>query len=154
MRDAFYAGALPPEASSLLEEAMSHYTNTEKAESLLRKALAAYPDALPLYFSMYKFLFYKGRLQEAEQAARSALETAAEQGGFPNSYETLTPEIADWTRYDSPQHFYLFSLKALAFIRLRLGDSDGCERMLSKLRELDSADTIGGSVIGALAAGL
>ncbi|HYE37497.1 hypothetical protein [Methylocaldum sp.] len=154
MREAFYAGTVPPKAGGLLEEAMSAYADTSRAEALLRQARHEAPEALPVYFSLYKFYFYKGRLADAEEAARSALETAARQGGFPDIYETLTPETTDWTRHDTPQHFYLFSLKALAFIRLRQGDVECCERILDKLRELDSADTVGGSVIGSLAAGL
>lgn len=154
MREGFYAGKVPPKIGGLLEEAMSAYWDTARAESLLQQARQDAPDALPVYFSLYKFYFYKGRLAEAEEAARSALRAAARQGGFPESYANLTPETTDWTRYDSPQHFYLFSLKALAFIRLRQGDAQGCEEILSKLRELDTADTVGGSVIGSLAAGL
>jgi tetratricopeptide (TPR) repeat protein len=154
MREAFYAGTVPPRIGKLLEDAMSAYADTARAEELLQQARREAPQALPVYFSLYKFYFYKGRLAEAEQAARSALATAAAQGGFPDAYEVLTPDTTDWTRHDSPQHFYLFSLKALAFIRLRQGDSEGCERLLRKLRELDSADTVGGSVIGSLAAGL
>ena len=51
------------------------------------------------------------------------------------------------------EHFYLFSLKALAFIRLRRGDREGCERLLAKLGELDHNDSVGASVIRAFAEG-
>jgi len=154
MRDVFYAGTVPPRIGGLLDDAMSAYADTERAEALLRQALCEAPDALPVYFSLYKFYFYKGRLADAEEAARAALETAARQGGFPDAYASLAPETTDWTRHDSPQHFYLFSLKALAFIRLRQGDARGCDEILGKLKELDTADTVGGSVIGSLAAGV
>ncbi|CAL1240498.1 tetratricopeptide repeat protein [Candidatus Methylocalor cossyra] len=154
MRDLFYAGPLSPEIGALLEQAMGAYADTAKAEQLLRQAWDEAPEALPVYFSLYKFYFYKGRLEEAEAAARAALASAARQGGFPEDYERLTPDTTDWGRYDSPQHFYLFSLKALAFIRLRQGDLAGCRKILAKLNELDRADTVGGSVIGAMAAGL
>lgn len=153
-REAFYASAVPPAVAGLLEEAMSLYHDTERAEALLQKARSEAPEALAVYFSLYKFYFYKGRLADAEAAVRAALATAARQGDFPDAYQDLTPASADWLRHDSPEHFYLFSLKALAFIRLRQGDTAGCEAILGKLRELDSADTVGGSVIGALAAGL
>ncbi|QSA99230.1 hypothetical protein [Methylococcus sp. EFPC2] len=151
---AFYAGSLPDKVGGLLEEVMSSYADTARAETLLQQAHSAAPDALPVYFSMYKFYFYKGRLEDAELAARQALETAARQGGFPSDFRQLTAESTDWTRHDSPQHFYLFSLKALAFIRLRQGDKEGCEQLLGKLGELDKSDTVGGSVIGSIAAGL
>jgi tetratricopeptide (TPR) repeat protein len=151
---AFYAGTLPAKASGLLDEAMSVYADTARAETLLKQAQSEAPDALPVHFSLYKFYFYKGRLEDAERSARLALETAARQGGFPSDFHELTAETVDWSRHDGPQHFYLFSLKALAFIRLRQGDKAGCELILEKLRELDKADTVGGSVIGSIAAGL
>lgn len=151
---AFYAGSLPARAGGLLDEAMSAYADTERAEALLKQAQTEAPDALPVYFSLYKFYFYKGRLEDAERSARLALEIAARQGGFANDFRALTADSADWSRHDGPQHFYLFSLKALAFIRLRRGDKRDCEQILDKLRELDQADTVGGSVIGSIAAGI
>lgn len=150
----FYAGDVPACAGGLLEEAMSVYTDTARAEALLQRAQREAPEALPVYFSLYKFYFYKGRLDLAERAARQALAAAARQGGFPGDFAVLTAETADWNRHDGPEHFFLFSLKALAFIRLRRGDKADCERILAKLAELDGADTVGASVIGSIAAGV
>jgi hypothetical protein len=149
-----YAVNMPAEIAQLLEEAMQAYHDSERAEALLNKAHHLAPSALPVYFSMYKFLFYKGKLAEAESIVRSALAEAAAQGNFPASWEHLTSESTDWLAHDSPQHFYLFSLKALAFIRLRQGDKEECGQILAKLSLLDRTDTVGASVIGALAAGV
>ncbi|UZR27275.1 hypothetical protein [Methylococcus mesophilus] len=149
----FYAGEVPAQVGGLLEQAMSAYADTEQAEAYLRQAHAEAPEALSVYFSMYKFYFYKGRLADAERVVRMALEAAALQGGFPNDIEALTPGTVDWQRYDAPQHFYLFSLKALAFIRLRRGEREDCERLLAKLGELDRNDSVGASVIRAFAEG-
>lgn len=149
-----YAGTVLPEIGQLLEEAMQQYHDPDHAEALLKKAHQLAPTALPVYFSWYKFLFYKGKLAEAERVVRSALDEAARQGNFPALWERLTPESADWLAHESPQHFYLFSLKALAFIRLRLGDQEECGKILEKLRLLDRSDTVGASVIGALASGI
>jgi len=148
-----YAGDVVPEIALLLEEAMQSYHDPDHAEKLLKKASRQAPAALPVYFSWYKFLFYKGKLAEAEQVVRSALTEAARQGGFPSAWEELNPDSADWLAHDSPQHFYLFSLKALAFIRLRQGGREECDEILAKIRLLDNADTVGASVISALAAG-
>lgn len=43
--------------------------------------------------------------------------------------------------------FYLFTLKACAYLHLRLGDLTAGEAMLAKLIELDPADRLGGSVL-------
>jgi tetratricopeptide (TPR) repeat protein len=151
---AFYAGSLPAKTSGLLDQAMNAYADTERAEALLQQAHREDPEALPVYFSLYKFYFYKGRLADAEQAVRQALQSAARQGGFAADYRTLGADSVDWSRHDGPAHFFLFSLKALAFIRLRQRDKEGCEAILKKLKELDKDDTVGGSVIEAFAAGV
>lgn len=153
-RAAHYASSVPAGVDEMLEEAMGHYRDTARAESLLTQARDAAPESLSVYFSLYKFYFYKGRLAEAEATVQAALAMAAKLGDFPADFTDLNPASCEWHRHDSPQHFYLFSLKALAFIRLRQGDTQACEAILGKLAELDSGDTIGASVIGALAAGV
>jgi hypothetical protein len=46
--------------------------------------------------------------------------------------------------------FYHFSLKALAFIRLRRGDAEESLALLAKLAEIDPNDQVGAEVIRAL----
>ncbi|MEW6562786.1 MAG: hypothetical protein AB1400_06080 [Pseudomonadota bacterium] len=149
-----FGGGAPPAVAALLEEAMQAYTETERAESLLQQAKTAAPEALPVYFSLYKFYFYKGELGQAEHAVRSALQQAARQGGFGADWHRLLPGSADWSDYASPAHFYLFSLKALAFIRLRRGDDGEATAILDKLAELDPKDSVGASVIRSIAEGM
>lgn len=145
-------GALPPGVAEWLAQAVASYDNTERAEFLLCTAQALAPECLPLYFALYKFYFYKRMLPQAEEVALHALEIAARQGEFTSDWTRLDAHSADWRRVDAPQHFYLFTLKALAFIRLRLGQSEGSHALLAKLQELDPLDTVGGSVIRDLAA--
>jgi hypothetical protein len=82
-----------------------------------------------------------------------ALLAAAMQGGFNADWRGLQQDSADWTDYAAPSHFYLFSLKALAFIRLRCGDTAESSAILGKLMELDPADSVGASVIRAISQG-
>ena len=109
------------------------------------------PGSLAVHFSLYKFYFYKKRLVDAERIAREALIEAANQGGFDPDWGNLDADSADWT--NEAAHFYLFSLKALAFIRLRQGDESGCWRILDKIEQLDCNDSVGASVIREIAAG-
>ncbi|WP_124704014.1 hypothetical protein [Sulfuriferula multivorans] len=145
-------GTLPPGVAGWLAQAVESYHNTERAEFLLCSAQALAPECLPVYFSLYKFYFYKRMLPQAEKAALQGLEIAARQGGFTPDWTQLDAHSTDWRRVDAPQHFYLFTLKALAFIRLRLGQSEDSHALLAKLQELDPLDTVGGSVIRDLAA--
>jgi len=154
MSDAFGQAvgfATPPRIDSILRQAANCYADTTQAEFLLWTALKIDPECLGSYFSLYKFYFYKRRLSDAERVARRALEIAAGQGGFDPDWTLLTPESAAWSQVEGPQHFYLFTLKALAFIRLRSGQTGSAMMILAKLFELDPDDGVGGSVIRDLA---
>lgn len=142
-----FGGEAPAEVASLLEQAMQSYADGPQAEALLWQAHRQAPDALPVYFSLYKYYFYKGNLEQAELSARTALLAAARLGGFDADWQQLDALASDWSDHEAPAHFYLFSLKALAFIRLRRGDAVESESILAKLEELDPADSVGASVI-------
>jgi tetratricopeptide (TPR) repeat protein len=148
-----FGGEAPAEVASLLERAMQSYADGPQAESLLWQAHRQAPDALPVYFSLYKYYFYKGNLEQAEQAAHMALLAAARLGGFDADWRQLGAGAGEWTDHATPAHFYLFSLKALAFIRLRRGDADESAAILVKLAELDPGDSVGASVIRSIAQG-
>lgn len=147
-----FGGPTPAAVDRRLEDAAASYADGALAETLLLEAHAFDPSCLPVYFALYKFYFYKSRLADAERIALAALDAAASQARIPADWRQLTAQSADWTDTRGPQHFYLFSLKALAFIRLRRGRVDAARVLLAKLADLDPRDTVGGSVIGSLAA--
>jgi len=146
-----FGGEASSVITQLLQEAAAVYQQTSRAEAILWSAQAIDPTCLPVYFALYKFYFYKFRLADAEKVALMGLKTAASQGGFASDWTRLSPLSANWSLADGPQHFYLFTLKALAFIRLRLGKREESLALLDKLQELDPSDTVGSSVIRDLA---
>lgn len=148
---AVFGGEAKPVIIQLLQEAAAVYQQTNRAEKILWSAQAIDPSCLPVYFALYKFYFYKSRLADAEKAALAGLRTAAQQGGFPAEWSHLTAIAAKWSSPEGVQHFYLFTLKALAFIRLRLGKREESLAILDKLEELDPQDSVGSSVIRDLA---
>lgn len=148
-----FGGEAPAPVAALLEKAMQAYADTARAEAILWQARLAAPEALPVYYSLYKFYFYKHELEKAEITVRQALHVAARQGGFAADWRSLTPDSANWSDCAAPSHFYLFSLKALAFIRLRRGEAGACREILDKLAEIDPADQVGAAVIRAYADG-
>lgn len=148
---AFCGFSLTPEAAAHVEQAALAYSDTAAAEKALLAAVGASPDCLGAYFSLYKFYFYKYRLGDAEQTARQALDIAARQGGFDPDWASLTPSSTDWAKVDGPSHFYLFTLKALAFMHLRMEKGNEAMAILGKLFELDPQDSVGASVIRDLA---
>lgn len=138
-------------ALSVLNRAMRNYDDAEFAEQLLWRAHSLDGECLHVYFALYKFYFYRKQFDAAERVVREGLVIAARLGGFSELIDQLTPLSADWSSVHGAQHFFLFSLKALAFIRLRQGEREHSDRILAKLRELDPSDAVGGSVIRELA---
>lgn len=149
----FGSACVSPVVSRLLQDAAQCYAQTHRAESLLWTAQVIDPHCLPVFFALYKFYFYKGMLVEAERVTRAALLESARQAGFDPEWCELTRSSSDWDDRQGPQHFYLFSLKALAFIALRLGRSNESEAILAKLGEIDPQDSVGASVIREIAHG-
>ncbi len=147
-----FSAETAPKIAALLAEAAVAHGDSVRAETLLKAAQHADPHCLAVYFALYKFYFYRGHLHDAEQAALSGLVEAAAQGGFADDWNQLHAGSADWTPVTGPVRFYLFSLKALAFIRLRQGRTAEAAAILTRLAELDPTDQVGGSVIRSLAA--
>lgn len=145
-----FGGRVPDVVDRRLLEASRSYANASRAESLLLDAHKLDPECLPVYFALYKFYFYSNRLADAEQIVLAALATAARQAGIAADWSALSPRSAAWNDTSTPAHFYLFSLKALAFIRLRLGRPEEAQELLTKLAELDLADGVGASVVRSL----
>ncbi|MBI5752992.1 MAG: hypothetical protein HZA59_12760 [Hydrogenophilales bacterium] len=82
--------------------------------------LSALPEPASAAFCFAAPPEIDAQLREAEHAALPGLKAAAQQGGFSGDWTQLDTTSAAWSRVDGTQHFYLFTLKALAFTRLRL----------------------------------
>lgn len=140
---------LPAEVNRLLQMAVAA-SHSEKplAEKLFKQAQQTDRRCLQTYFALYKFYFYQGRLQEAEREAIAALEEAAQQGGFPADYRRLARMQHKPDLYvNEASLFYLYSLKALAFIKLRREQIAEARGILAIMAILDPEDRSGASVI-------
>ena len=149
-----FAPHLPPAVNELLQQAVaSNRENPAQAQALFLQARALDVSCLQTYFALYKFYFYRGQLHEAEQEVLLALQEAARQAGIPADYEQLATLNTDM--YASDAHlFYLYSLKVLAFINLRLAQTAKARGILSVIAQLDEQDKVGASVIADLARSL
>jgi hypothetical protein len=147
---------LPEEVNQLLQQAVAA-SHSEKplAEKLFKQAQQLDPTCLQTYFALYKFYFYQGLLQEAEREVIAALEQAAALGGFPADYRSLAAAENLHDMYASEiELFYLYSLKALAFIKLRQDQAPEARAILAIISRLDPEDRSGASVIMQLSAAL
>lgn len=149
-----FAREIKPEVNACLQAAVAYANDFERARELLYEARDLDPDQLEVYTALYKFLFYRGHLDEAREVAEESLARAALRGGFAVDWQRLDIHSGDWSVDDGPARTYLYSLKALAFISLRRGEQAQGKELLDKLNELDPQDQVGGSVIRQLAEAL
>ena len=147
---------IPAEVNNLLQAAVaSSSVDQNQAEKLFLQAQTLDSHCLQTYFALYKFYFFQKRLVDAERIVLAGLEESAKQGGFPNDSRRLVQNLQKWNLYANESTlFYLYTLKALAFIKLRLGFTLDAQLVLSQLRQLDPEDRSGASVIMDLAAGV
>jgi hypothetical protein len=150
--DAIDFGDLPPAVNEILQEGVAlHRHDRAAADARFRAALALDPTALQIWFCLYKIHTYSGDLDAALEAAQGGLREAARR-------VNLGPDWTVWRRDEIPANdagrFALYTLKALAFIRLRRAEPDEAARVLTHLAGLDPDDLVGGSVVAAIAAGL
>lgn len=140
---------IPDKVNRLLQAAVIESRhNKETAEELFIEAHQADLHCLQTYFALYKFYFYQARLQEAEQWVMAGMKEAARQGRFPFDYYLLASEKHRWDLYaDENTLFYLYTLKALAFIKLRQNHFDDADKILAVMKQLDPEDRSGASVI-------
>jgi hypothetical protein len=147
---------IPAEVNHLLQAAVAASSiDQSRAESLFIQAQTLDSHCLQTYFALYKFYFFQKRLVDAERIVLAALKEAAQQGGFPNDYRQLVQNPQQWNLYAGENGlFYLYTLKALAFIKLRLGLTEDARFVLSHMQQMDPKDLSGASVIMDLAAGV
>jgi len=148
-----FSPQMPVAVNALLQAAVGLTSpNPVQAEQLFLRAQTTDTHCLQTYFALYKFYFFHKRLTEAEYFALQGLEEAARQGGFPSDYRRLAREPDKWDLYANEiSLFYLYSLKALAFIKLRKDHLIESQVILAQLRKLDPQDLCGSSVIQELA---
>lgn len=143
---------IPDAVNDLLQAAViATRSNKLKAEWLLHQAYQQDRHCLQTYYVLYKFYFHHKNFMEAEYFALAGLAEAASQDGFPADYQRLYGEKKKWDMYaNDVRLYYLYSLKALAFIKLRREELIQGQIILAILKELDPEDRSGASVIMAI----
>ena len=151
-RDTINFGDLPEEIDAMLQQGVAAYRHDpQAADELFRRALAAAPTLLPIYFCLYKIHAYQGNLEEAQGFAECALREAAEQAGWDSDWRRWQPQPPP---LEGAARFALYTLKALAFILLKRNDAQRSRQLLGALKRLDPPGAIGWPVIAALADGI
>lgn len=148
LADALLGRGLPEDAEYHLWEAGKSYHQDSVAEEHLRKAQALAPDHAAVLIGLYRFYFYKGRLAEALEVARTCLVKAARENNLPADWRDVKAGDAEFGRYeDVLPRFFLFTLKGYAYLQMRLGNLEEGRAAVLKLLELDASDKIGAKVL-------
>lgn len=145
------AGADADTLNALLNAPLDLRHGWDRTERLIDDARRAMPGRLELNEAMYKLLAYSGRLEAAEVLIAETLERAAAAGGFDADPARLAADDARWAGASGVARLYLYSLKAMGFVRLRRENVDGAVSVLDELARLDPLDQVGGSVVAGMA---
>ena len=118
---------------------------TGDAELPLLKAYFLAPDSLNVLVALNRFYYYQHRLEDALTATLKALAVIRPLINFPEDWRDLQQNHMSNAPADSltQVRLYLFTLKAIGFLNMRLGCLDVSQSIFEKLVGLDSKDRIG-----------
>ena len=140
----YFEETLSPVVEDLLQQAGEMYGEGE-AEPALTEALRLAPESLNVLVAMYRYYYYQHRLEDALNIAGIALSVTAHRLDIPLDWKQLT--LAHISQAGPVAmalvRFHLLSLKAEAYLQLRLGRQAEGRAILEKLLELDSHNRLG-----------
>ncbi len=115
------------------------------AEFPLLRAYFLAPDSLNVLVALNRFYYYQHRLEDALLATSRALMVIRPKVAFPENWCDLTIEHITRSPAEllTQVRLYLFTLKAIGFLNMRLGYLDISRAIFEKLVSLDSQDRIG-----------
>lgn len=133
-----------PAVTQLIAAAAENYGNGDAELSLLKAYFLA-PESLNVLVALNRFYYYQHRLEDALSATDKALAVIRPVIAFPEDWRDLQAAHIDTAQAGllTQVRLYLFTLKAIGFLNMRLGRLDLSQAIFEKLVELDSMDRIG-----------
>jgi tetratricopeptide (TPR) repeat protein len=128
----------------LLAEAAENYSDGDAEFPLLRAYFLA-PQSLNVLVALNRFYYYQHRLEEALTATYRALEVIRETIDFPVNWQDVQLEHINKVSSASltQVRLYLFTLKAIGFLTMRLHRLAQSQQIFEKVVSLDSKNRIG-----------
>ena len=136
-----------PDAAGVKEmiaAAAENYASGE-AELPLLKAYFLAPESLNVVVALNRFYYYQHRLEDALAATLKALAVIRPLIDFPDDWRDLQAGHLSEARAEllTQVRLYLFTLKAVGFLNMRLNNLDLSQAIFEKLVGLDSKNRIG-----------
>lgn len=147
-QDLYFEQEDSPDVQALILSASENYGN-EQAELPLLQAYLRAPESLNVLVALNRFYYYQHRLQEALLISEKALVLIRRGLEFPEDWQQLqlshiTESPKDWlTRI----RLYLFTLKSIGFLHMRLENLELSRGIFEKLVALDAKDRIGAKAL-------
>lgn len=143
-QDLYFEQQDSPEVQALIQFAGEHYGDGE-AEMPLLKAYLRAPTSLNVLVALNRFYYYQHRLEEALLISEKALDLIRAGIDFPDDWRQIDFGLISAT----PKHnmtrirLYLFTLKSIGFLNMRLERLGLSQAIFQKLVALDQKDRIG-----------
>jgi tetratricopeptide (TPR) repeat protein len=130
----------------LIAQAAEDYSNGNAEFPLLRAYFLA-PESLNVLVALNRFYYYQHRLEDALLATDKALAVIRTSIDFPEHWQDLQQQHIDNTPNLTQVRLYLFTLKAVGFLNMRLHRLELSEQIFEKLISLDSKNRIGAQAL-------
>ncbi len=142
--DLYFEQADSPEVQNLIRVASELYGSGEAELPLLQAYLRA-PESLNVLVALNRFYYYQHRLTEALLISEKALNLIRQNIDFPNDWQQLErTHITDAPKESLTRiRLYLFTLKSIGFLNMRLENLELSRGIFEKLISLDDKDRIG-----------
>ncbi len=143
-KDLYFQQADSHEVQELIQFAADLYASGEAELPLLQAYLRA-PESLNVLVSLNRFYYYQHRLAEALLISEKALQLIRRNINFPEDWQQLERQHIS----EAPKDFltrirlYLFTLKSIGFLNMRMENLAVSRGIFEKLVTLDDKDRIG-----------
>lgn len=132
------------DVQNLIKAASELYGSGEAELPLLQAYLRA-PESLNVLVALNRFYYYQHRLSEALLISEKALHLIRQNIDFPHDWQDLEHTHITQAPKESLTRIrlYLFTLKSIGFLNMRLENLDLSRAIFEKLIALDDKDRIG-----------
>jgi hypothetical protein len=143
-QDLYFEQEDSPEVQALIKFAGEHYADGE-AEMPLLKAYLRAPTSLNVLVALNRFYYYQHRLEEALLISEKALNLIRVGIDFPDDWRQIDLGLISTAPKDNMTRIrlYLFTLKSIGFLNMRLERLGLSQAIFQKLVALDEKDRIG-----------
>lgn len=135
---------------SLSSEPLGVFNQWDRVEHLLCAAQQQAPNELSLSEALYKLYAYSNQFAKAQVFINWVLHQSSQTCNLPVDPLVASAQHSQQGSLSRAARYYLYALKANAFVALRQGELSRAQALVTQLQLLDPLDQVGSSVVVAL----